>query len=462
MFLYYNNNIRKKECILSYEIIYLSDKNKEVNILKNKRILKSLVSTATAVMLFAPAVMPYENTTPEQTSASVIRFIDAEAASYSTGTYQVNTSAGCNVRKGAGTGYAKLGAATNGTQFKVTKISGNWGYGTIKCTNGTKTGWICLTYCKAVSSYSTPLSSGTSYYISPACATGNNLDVSGGGKNNSTNIISYKKNNGKNQQFKAVLKSNGYYAFYDNNSGKVIDVNGGKVANGTNVQIYQWNGTDSQLWRLIDAGNGYYYVQSKLNSSYYLDINGCVNTNGANVQLYKGNNSNAQRFKFTKVNNPEPNNSKTKLSYALYQNNSARLTCGFDGYTTTSGRHEGIDISLSNGSNVYSLTDGVVLRVAKGYQGSNGLSTIAIYYATQNKTVIYLHSNPCVSANQKISKGQKIATQDWRGCSSAGGGHTHVEVRNGKQSYAAKSVKDYTLENSNPTSFWNSLGYSIG
>lgn len=75
---------------------------------------------------------------------------EVSAASYSTGTYTVNTASGVNVRKGAGTGYAKVGAATNGTTFKVTQISGSWGYtSSISCTNGTKSGWVCLDYCKA-------------------------------------------------------------------------------------------------------------------------------------------------------------------------------------------------------------------------------------------------------------------------------------------------------------------------
>lgn len=111
---------------------------------------------------------------------------------------------------------------------------------------------------------------------------------------------------------------------------------------------------------------------------------------------------------------------------------------------------------------VYSLTDGEVIRVKYGKNGSSGLSTIAIYDSSANKTVIYLHSNPLsLSVGQKISRGQQIATQGWRGCSSSGGLHTHVEVRNGRQTYAAKSVNDYNLENPNPTSYWVSKGYTI-
>ncbi len=94
-----------------------------------------------------PQAMPQEM----QEAYSVVQTIDAAAASYKTGTYKVNTRSGVNVRKGAGTGYGIVGAACNGTQFKVTKVSGNWGYtSSISCTNGKRGGWVCLTYAKLV------------------------------------------------------------------------------------------------------------------------------------------------------------------------------------------------------------------------------------------------------------------------------------------------------------------------
>lgn len=154
---------------------------------------------------------------------------------------------------------------------------------------------------------------------------------------------------------------------------------------------------------------------------------------------------------------------KTNLSYGLYKNNSARITCGFDGYVNTKGRHEGIDIACKVGASVYSLTDGTITRVTSGSRGSNGLSTIAIYNSTYNKTIVYLHSAPVsgLYVGQKITRGQKIATEDWRGVSSSSGAHTHVEVREGKQTAATKSVNDYKLENKNPASFWQSLNYNV-
>lgn len=64
---------------------------------------------------------------------------------YVLGKYVVNTSAGLNVRKGAGTNYAKVKAYPNGTRFDTYEIKGNWAK--------TPSGWVCLDYCKLVNKY---------------------------------------------------------------------------------------------------------------------------------------------------------------------------------------------------------------------------------------------------------------------------------------------------------------------
>ena len=153
--------------------------------------------------------------------------------------------------------------------------------------------------------------------------------------------------------------------------------------------------------------------------------------------------------------------SSGNLSEALYKNSGAYISCGFDGYRNTSGRHEGIDFKYKLDAPIYALADGKVLRVVSGSTGGSGLSTIAIYNSAYDKTVIYLHANPSVKAGQNVSKGERIGYESWRGISSKSSSHTHVEVRNGKKEYAAKSVGDSTLDNSNPSAFWKSLGYTI-
>jgi hypothetical protein len=156
-------------------------------------------------------------------------------------------------------------------------------------------------------------------------------------------------------------------------------------------------------------------------------------------------------------------NAYTNMSYALYQLSGGRITCGFDGYVNTPGRHEGIDIARSIGSPVRALVSGQVINIVRGANGSGGLSTIAIYNATYDKTIIYLHSAPLssLSVGQSISVGQQIATEAWRGVSSSSSAHTHIEMRLGRQQLAAKSVGDPQLDNPDPTSFWNARGYKI-
>ena len=154
---------------------------------------------------------------------------------------------------------------------------------------------------------------------------------------------------------------------------------------------------------------------------------------------------------------------RVNLSYALYEASGGRITCGFDGYENTPGRHEGIDIARGVGSNVHALTAGTVIYVARGATGSGGLSTISVYNASLDKTVIYLHTAPraAISVGDSISRGQVIADESWHGVSSSGAAHTHVEMRPGRHTLAAKSVNDPTLDNPDPISFWHARGYNV-
>ena len=129
----------------------------------------------------------------------------------------------------------------------------------------------------------------------------------------------------------------------------------------------------------------------------------------------------------------------------LYGGSGGSISCDFDGYQTTSGRHEGIDFKKARGATVYSLTSRTVIRANNP---SSGLSTLAIYDAANNKSVIYLHASGYkVSVGQNVNQGQAIAVEASKGASAA---HTHVEVRSGKHGYASKSVNDPVLNNENP------------
>lgn len=148
---------------------------------------------------------------------------------------------------------------------------------------------------------------------------------------------------------------------------------------------------------------------------------------------------------------------KVDMSDALYVGGGGRLTTGFDGYVNTPGRHEGIDFAKASGAGVKALLGGTVTNVV---EGGTSLSTTAVYNATYDKTIIYLHTNPLdsVDTGDSISKGQQIATEASRGASAT---HTHVEMRLGRRTLAAKSVNDPVLDNPNPNPFWEARGYNV-
>lgn len=157
---------------------------------------------------------------------------------------------------------------------------------------------------------------------------------------------------------------------------------------------------------------------------------------------------------------------RTNLSYSTYKQSGGYLLCGFDGYGkgicgNIAGRHEGIDVKRGYGSPGYALVSGKVLNVARG--SSSSLSTIAIYNATYDRTIIYLHSAPLSSlaAGQTIAVGQQLGTENYRGAGTQSNAHTHVEMRVGQKTLAAVSKNDYTLDNPDPTSFWNARTYNV-
>lgn len=217
-------------------------------------------------------------------------------------------------------------------------------------------------------------------------------------------------------------------------------------------------GDPACLFEVYKVGSGYSFRNAK--TLLMMDDFCCQTATGTKQIAYSYNNCTAQVYYLEKV-------TAMSMTSALYKINtsSSKITCGFDGYTknvsgsaSTKDRHEGIDFAYGFGKAVYSLTDGVVKKITRGSDSS--LSLIAIYQASTNKTILYLHTAPLNSLRegQTISRGQQIATEASRG---VGGTHTHVEVRNGLQKYAAKSIDDPTLNNANPASYWASQGYRV-
>ncbi|WP_026925175.1 peptidase inhibitor family I36 protein [Glycomyces arizonensis] len=197
------------------------------------------------------------------------------------------------------------------------------------------------------------------------------------------------------------------------------------------------------------------YVTVFYNSGYKGAIDNFSPGSSANLRAYLKNDNAGHRIGAS-------GNAGDNLEYGLYHSSSAHITAYFDGYVSTSGRHEGIDIARGIGDSVYSLLSGTVTRKTEGSRGSGGLSTLAVYNSNLNRTIVYLHLNPSngISVGEHISRGEKIGVQDWRGVSSSGASHTHFEMRTGRQTAAAVSVGDYTLSNPTPTNFWIARGYN--
>ena len=272
------------------------------------------------------------------------------------------------------------------------------------------------------------------------------------------NIVCDPFNNEQNEIVELIPRGNNLYSIhFQHKPDLCLAPSGIRPDDPLTLKAYK-AGDPACLWEVYKVGSGYSFRNVK--TLLMADDFCCQTATGTKQIAYSYNNCTAQVYYLEKV-------TATSMTNALYKINtsSSKITCGFDGYTknvagskSTLDRHEGIDFAYGSGKAVYSLTDGVIKTVNHGTNG--GLSTIAIYQASTNKTIVYLHTAPLsgLKPGQYVSRGQKIATEASRG---AGGTHTHVEVRNGELYGAAKSLDDPVLNNSNPASYWASQGYRV-
>jgi len=164
-----------------------------------------------------------------------------------------------------------------------------------------------------------PIQNGKSYYISPACAEQNVLDVSGASSNNGTNIQSYKNYKASNQRFITERTSDGYFVLRDEHSGKVLDVDYGIAENGRRIQLWEFNGSSAQLWKLLPAENGHFNICSKINENYCIDIPNATSNSGVAVHLWTRNGTNAQNFEFV-MSESDSNHADDTLNTINYSN----------------------------------------------------------------------------------------------------------------------------------------------
>ena len=139
---------------------------------------------------------------------------------------------------------------------------------------------------------------------------------------------------------------------------------------------------------------------------------------------------------------------KNKLIEAVFHGD-GYISCDFDGYKNTYGRHEGVDLVKYHKAPVYAAVAGIVVRA-----GDGAYHTVSIYDFSNNKSIIYLHFDSSVVRNgQWVNKGDLIGYQGNYGAPQ--GSHVHIEVRDGKRTSAAVSRNDPKLDNSNPWDYWS-------
>ena len=244
--------------------------------------------------------------------------------------------------------------------------------------------------------------------------------------------------------------------FNSNRAGSIVDMSGGHTDYGSGSGCVKWvNGSQAGRCVKNNAASAWNREAAAVTVFYKSNWSGAIDSIVADdwANLTKTKNENAGHV----VGDP----ANSRLGGALYPGGGGRITSYFDGYLNTAGRHEGIDIAKSVGAPVRALIDGRVTRVTEGFAGRDGLSQIAVYNATFDKTIVYLHTNPSVSVGANVSRGATIGTESWRGITLEANAHTHVEMRLGNRTGAADSTDDPVLDNPIPTEFWMNRGYNI-
>ncbi len=91
-------------------------------------------------------------------------------------------------------------------------------------------------------------------------ATGESLEVAGGGTGDGADIRTAASTDGLNQKWNIIRTRNGYYQLYNANSGRTAEVAFASLNNGANVR--QWGTADNQTqqWYIEDAGDGTFHL----------------------------------------------------------------------------------------------------------------------------------------------------------------------------------------------------------
>lgn len=194
----------------------------------------------------------------------------------------------------------------------------------------------------------------------------------------------------------------------------------GKLAKGTQVTVLE---TLSNGWSKISSSAGTGYV-----SSQYIAYDKPIPNNNASV--------------------------RDRLMVTVFNQSGAYISCDWDGYKKIKGRHAGIDMVLYHRAPVYAAISGTVIRT-----GISNYNTFAIYDQANDKTVVYLHFDsfaPGIKEGDYVTKGTHIGYQGKKSPTPVGS-HVHIEVRDGRQKSAAKSISATQIQTSNPYPYWEKV-----
>ena len=93
------------------------------------------------------------------------------------------------------------------------------------------------------------------------------------------------------------------------------------------------------------------------------------------------------------------------------------------------GRHEGVDFAVPDGTDVLAVADGVVTGVGSPWGKAYGSHSIVIHHG-KHGYMIYAHNQKAlVKVGDKVKKGQHIAESGHDG--NVTGPHLHVELQHG-------------------------------
>ena len=127
------------------------------------------------------------------------------------------------------------------------------------------------------------------------------LDVEGPSVENGANIHAWEVlRDNKNQMFRFVRTSDGYYNIRAVHSGKSVDIYGNGTAEDTNVQQFEVNGSDAQKFTVVHNSNDTYSFYSKTTGK-CIDLANGKAANGTNIRMHTANGSAAESFYLEEV-----------------------------------------------------------------------------------------------------------------------------------------------------------------